>query len=365
VANSFTSPPTLPDQSLTLAGEVLRAQTLEAVVDTYNWAHAEGPTSPAVSQEWADGQCSWANTAPGGADAPATEVAVWRIPQVSPAHQTLTVSCLCSQSNNPAQAGTKATFTINGDSADISPDFGASTYKDVDLTFGQPGAGYADLQLDLTSPAGSITLEDITARFQRLTSALDNGPAGGVAGAYSPMGPSAVVADKPLAARRGRKIIHNSGVLLAYPRSVFCWSALRGIQAWSNAALAEDYARAFPRRSVMTVRPRLLAQGGTYTVWVRVVPDAAATRFVFVHAGSIAGNDPAQGAAGWGVAAATIEVAPDALQVPVWYTETIRVPETRTVGLPWLTAAVGIYPGTDHLRGYTTAQVIGLSIWGA
>lgn len=362
MAAGFTSPPTLPDQSLTLAGEVLRAQLVEDLVDTFNWAHAEGPTGPLLSQEWADGQCSWANTAPVGPDAAATGVAQWRIPQVSPGHQTLIVSTLCSQSNSPAEAGTKATFTINGDSGDISPDFGASTYKDLELDFGNPVAGYADLTMDLTSPNGSITLTDITARFKRLTSALVNGPAGGVVGAYSPMGQAAVVADKPLPARRGRKIIHNAGVLLDYPRGVFCWSALRGIQAWSNAALAEDYARNFPRRSVCTVRPRLLAQGGTYTVWVRVVPDAAADTYVFINAGTT--NDNIQGN-GWAARAASILVDPDAMQVPVWLTAQIRVPEVRQVGLPWLTAAVGFHPGQPLIQGFTTAQVIGLSIWGA
>lgn len=363
MAAGFASPPTLPDQSLTLPGEVLRAQLVSDLIETLNWSHGEGPTAPVLSQEWADGQCSWADTAPAGDDAPATGVAQWRIPQVSPGHQTLIVSTLCGQSNNPAQAGTVATFSINGDSGTISPVFGASTYQDLELDFGNPVAGYADLDLDLTSPAGSITLEDITVRFKRLPSALDTGPAGGAVGAFVPMGQAAVVDDKPMCARRGRKIIHNAGVLLDYPRSVFCWSSLRGIQEWSNAASAEDYARAFPRRTVCAVRPRLLAQGGTYTVWVRVVPDAAVDTYVFINAGNIAGdNVPGNG---WAARAASILVEPDAAQVPVWYTAQIRLPEVRQVGLPWLTSAIGFEPGVPLVQGFTTAQVIGLSIWGA
>ncbi|RTL21345.1 MAG: hypothetical protein EKK55_16390 [Rhodocyclaceae bacterium] len=321
-----------------------------------------------MSQEWADGQCSWANTAPVGPDAAATGVAQWRIAQVSPAHETLIVSTLCSQSNNPAEVGTKATFTVNGDSGDISPDFGASTYKHLELDFGQPMAGYADLTLDLTSPNGSITLDDITARFKRLPSALDNGPAGGVVGAYSPMGQAAVVADKPLPARRGRKIIHNAGVLLDYPRGIFCWSALRGIQDWSNAAGAEDYARNFPRRSMVIVRPRLLAQGGVYTVWVRVVPDATDTTEVHVFAGELGGFGPR--AVAWGPSRASITVNADAGQVPVWQSTTITLPETRQAALPWPNAVIGFHPGPaaapgDGFLGYTSAQVIGVSIWGA
>jgi hypothetical protein len=127
--------------------------------------------------------------------------------------------------------------------------------------------------------------------------------------------------------------------------------------------IRDSYARAFPRRSVCTVRPRLLAQGGTYTVWVRVVPDAADDTYVFVNAGNIAGdNIPGNG---WAARAASILVEPDAAQVPVWYTAQIRLPEVRQVGLPWLTAALGIEPGAPLVQGYTTAQVIGLSIWGA
>lgn len=368
MAAGFSSPPALPDQSLTLHGEILRAQVLEGVVDTFNWAHAEGPTAPLLSQEWADGQCSWANTAPAGPDAAATGVAQWRIPQVSPAHETLIVSTLCSQSNSPAEVGTKATFTINGDTADISPDFGAATFKHAELDFGQPVAGYADLTLDLTSPNGSITLTDITARFKRLTSALDNGPAGGVVGAYSPMGQAAVVADKPLCARRGRKIIHNAGVLLDYPRGVFCWSALRGIQQWSNAALAEDYARAFPRRMPVIVRPRLLAQGGVYRVWVRVVPHATDETEVHVFAGVLGQLGP--NALAWGPSVASFYIDADGAQVPVWTSTTITLPELRQTALPWPNILLGFHPGPAAapgagFTGVTSAQVIGVSVWGA
>lgn len=366
MANSFSSPPTLPDQSLTLNGEVLRAQTFDAIVETLDWAHAEGPTAPMVSQEWPEGQCSWADSAGSGAVA---EVAQWRIPTVSPAHQTLIVSTLCSQSNDPAEGGTIATFEINGDSGTISPDFGASTYKHLELTYGQPVAGYADLTMGLASPNGSLTLEDVTARFERLPSPLDAGPAGGVVGAFTPMGRGRAAADMPAASRRGAKIIHNAGVLLDYPRSVFCWSALRGIQGWSNADGAEEYAAQFPRRCVVQVRPRLIAAGGEYTVWVRVVPHATDITEVHIFAGgSLVGPGVT-----WGPGrpcVADIYVSADPAQVPVWRSSTIVLPEERFLALPWLTVALGFVPGPDPgvgagYHGVTTAQVIGLSIWGS
>lgn len=353
MANSFSSPPALPDQTLVLPGETLRATTFDNIVETLNWSHGEGPTSPLLSQEWADDQCSWS----GVSDVP--NVAIWRIPKVSPAHQTLRVEFRASRSDAGGVASS-VTFNCLGDTVATVPAVGAYTRYSVDLVFDNPANGYGDLSLDLSSTVGSVTLRDVTAYFAPLTSALDAGPADGEdeADAYVPMGQGVAANDQSLPAVRGRRILENVGKLVEYPRSVFCWASLRGIQAWSPAAVAPDQMPELPHRAIVRVYPRHLAQGGVYTIHARVLPDTVATTRVLIHAGGIEGFFPG----GWGPPACEIEVPPADPASPIWVTGTMRIPESRFIGeIPWLTAAIGAWPGEPR----ADAAILSLSGWGA
>ena len=103
-------------------------------------------------------------------------------------------------------------------------------------------------------------------------------------------------------------------------------------------------------------------------MWVRTVADELVDTVVNVHAGPL--GRAAVNNHRWGRVAAsiTIPLIADPLEANriAWHTVEFTMPEELWLrDLPWLTAAVGVYPRAGAANtGFTTARVISLSMWG-
>ena len=357
MANTFNSPPTLPDPTNVRVGTVLTGDPSPGdaidLAETLNYAHAEGPSAPVLSQAWGDGQCAW--------NGAAVTTAEWRVPQPSPDHQVYTIRMRASASAGPA-AGQASITSVNTAAVYTAiPAGAAAAWYTGTVNIGQPGAGYDDLQLKLDASAGGdVTVESVTIWPSVKASPLAAGPAGGVALTdFIPYGAASNAADYPASAKMGHKHLRNATALLAYPRMVFCWASLRKIQTYAPASAAAKQLQAIPYRQGAMVIPGTLRAGVSYRVWARCEPDAATDKYVRIYAGSLG---PAGFVTRWRNWLAEILVPFDPVQAVVWLTTTIRVTEEVSVRqLPFYTSFFGTFGGV--LDTDTTANLLSLSIW--
>lgn len=351
--NAFSDPSDLPDRVEGIAGEPLTSGLRRRLGRSQNYLHAAGPCSNVLSQSWAYSQCAWD-------DIQVQDVCVWRIPAM-PGHPTLNVRTLIE---SPFGGGT-ATVRLphTADSFGFNAVGGAGlTWGEAPLAFDFPAAGYADLHLDL-SAAGVIEVRNIAAAFAPLASPLDPGLADG---GYEPWGDSAADVDRVAPAADGHQLIRNGRILIDYPRTFMCWSAVRNVQTYVPASNAPSAMPNYPYRSVVLPTPGTIRDGGVANIWLRILAHEIATHVVVVHAGPLdaAGNINGRG---WGEPTLVFDVDPIADPNPanriVWYEAEFTVPERRWIrDLPWHTAAVGLYPGDAGVR--TTADILSCTIVG-
>lgn len=354
MANDFLEPSDLPDRVEGIAGQPLSSGLRRRLGRSQNWLHAAGPCGNVLSQSWAFSQCAWNGAVQ------AKDVCVWRIPAM-PGHPTLNVRTLIE---SPFGGGT-ATLRLphTADSFGFAAVGGAGlTWGEAPLAFNFPAAGYADLHLDLVA-AGVIEVRNVAAAFAPLASPLAAGLADG---GFDPWGEDAANVDRVAPSADGHQLIRNGRILIDYPRTFMCWSAVRGVQSYAGAASAPDTMPKYPHRSVVLPTPGTIRDGGVARIWLRVLADEIVTDNVIVHAGPLAAHINVNGDR-WGDPVLTFAVDPIADPNPlnriVWYEAEFTVPEGRWMReLPWHNVAVGLFPGDAGVR--TTADILSCTIVG-
>lgn len=294
---------------------------------TSNWLIGRGGCTPLVDQGWDGVAFTWAGAAQVGP--------TWWIPNVSGAHLTVDVVVRYTKT---VGAGQIRALSV-GAAAAVAAAAPVAAAAEVTLAGLTIAAGGDEVQLEVTSAAGSITIHDVYIEPPYLADPL---PAAAVDGA-SPMGVGTGAADYPHTARDNADLLTNLPILRVRPRVIACWSGL-------DPAVGQETLRSGMRHRTLTrTWHGSVAQGVTYSARAYVRNTTGAAQRLIWQAGDLRWERPtwvvpvAAGFTGYKV---TDIVLPDEILLP---------------GYPWEACAVGL----DTTGAYaTTCEVLRYTITG-
>jgi hypothetical protein len=347
MANTFSLPThgaPLPDEAS--PGRMIEAAEWRALTGTINHLHANLGCQPAISQEWAESQC--------GRTGARADVAVWRIPTLSYDHTLL--DCEIRARSAVAPGTVYFTSANTGATATLVVALGAVGYKGpATLNIGTPAAGYDTITMSIASNAGTTTVENVMCLFTEQISPLGVVPVTTPVGSpavFIPHGEAFAGADYPLPSVAGKQAINNLHNLRARRRVLFCWSGLEtgNIDAGVRAK-ADPFMGPWPHSSVIKVNPSPSFQEvSTYTLWVQVKKQAAATTTVRMMADMGGPEGASMSDPGYNHAPddanMIIEFAADAGEADEWKSSTFRLrDDIYADGGTFPTLVISIHPG--------------------
>ena len=226
MSNSFpTPPPTLADETTTVAGQPIAEGAITAMSQTANYLWHYGATSNVLSQAWAEGQMVQKGTS-------YRIMLRYIIPTCTRDHYTLKVYAVAKGSGCIKAILDTSSGKFEGEtcSTGAGPHLVtidvvvASTIADTDaeLTF------YVKHTADATS-RHEITM--LMARWEPLASPVTPGKRLQGTDEFIPFGIDRVGADYPLSSRWGRNMLTNVETLRRRPQLWLSWSGVEGLNA--------------------------------------------------------------------------------------------------------------------------------------
>jgi hypothetical protein len=226
MSNSFpTPPPTLADETTTVAGQPIAEGAVTAMSQTANYLWHYGATSNVVSQAWAEGQMVQKNTS-------YRSMLRYMIPTCTRDHYTLKVYAVAKGSGCIKASLDTSAGKFDGEVCST----GAGPHLvtiDVVLT-STIADEYVELFFDVKHTAGATSRHEITmlmARWEPLASPVTPGKRLQGSDEFIPFGIDRVGADYPLSSRWGRNMLTNLETLRRRPQMWLSWSGVESLDA--------------------------------------------------------------------------------------------------------------------------------------
>ena len=226
MSNSFpTPPPTLADETTTVAGQPIAEGAITAMSQTANYLWHYGATSNVMSQAWAEGQMVQKSTS-------YSSMLRYIIPTCTRDHYTLKVYAVakgsgCIKAILDTSAGK---FDAETCSTGAGP-----RLVTIDVVVTSTIADeYVELSFDVKHTGGATARHEITmlmARWEPLTSPVTPGKRLQGTDEFIPFGIDRVGADYPLTSRWGRNMLTNVDTLRRRPQLWLSWSGVDNLDA--------------------------------------------------------------------------------------------------------------------------------------
>jgi hypothetical protein len=226
MSNSFTSPPTLADETTVVAGQPIGEGAVTLMSQTANYLWSTGGTHNCLSQAWAEGQFNQK----GLTYQPMVE---YVIPILSRDHYDLHIHFIAL-----GPGGIRSTLTI-----------GASSYTDEVLSTGAgphviestitvtstPSQSYGVLSIEVKHTSGTPNhheIRSLAAHWVAKASPVSTGAqADGLLNTFTPFGINRVGNDYPLSSRWGVNMLENIETLRRRPMVYASWSGVDNLNA--------------------------------------------------------------------------------------------------------------------------------------
>jgi len=337
MANTYASPPALPNPDTLVVGNDVRAIDIDPVRDAFNFAIGTG--ADAMGQAWPQGECERTGAA--------ATVCMWRLAHPTNSHTSLTIRFRASGN----VVGGKVIFS-GSIAGSVSTAIAAGAAVEYSITLGVGSGDESDLMMELEHLTGDVTVWDVSAWWDAIPSPL---PAGGVDVGASWGGPGRATiyplgangtADRPIPASRGRRTLGSLRSLLRRPRQIAAWS---GIANTTGTPVGSASMQAYPHRAVYVLTP-----GGGFTdstrrsdrvrVYVFAVGTGVETKVYVQTGGSFTSRRHV--------------ITVPAPVVGAWYELPLTLRALPQYGqMPWPTITVGIWPTSGAESGRTTADI--------
>lgn len=231
MSNSYSATTILADPASTVAGKEVTFSTPERMANGINFGFATGNCENVISQAFAD-RCFIQKLSS------YTEMAEWRIPLVSLAHDE--IEYLVNYRTHGASATSNIKFTL---------DVGGSTFTSI-LSLSTTTNGFASNNSVITFPAGNhyygtVTMEieagsgvevevfSLMAYFKRIVSPIPAGQKNqyNTSDFFTPFGTTRATVNNALTSRFAHNMIDNIGELRKRFRSLLSWSGVYNTQS--------------------------------------------------------------------------------------------------------------------------------------
>lgn len=226
MSNSFpTPPPTLADETTTVAGQPIAEGAITAMSQSANYLWHYGATSNVMSQAWAEGQMVQKGTI-------GRSMLRYIIPTCTRDHYTLKVYAVAKGSGCIKAILDTSTGKFEGETCST----GAGPHLvtiDVVLT-STIADEYVELTFDVKHTADATARHEITmlmARWEPLASPVTAGKRLQGTDEFIPFGINRVGANYPLTSRWGRNMLTNVDTLRRRPQLWLSWSGVENLDA--------------------------------------------------------------------------------------------------------------------------------------
>lgn len=309
MSNSFpTPPPTLADETTTVAGQPIAEGAITAMSQSANYLWHYGATSNVMSQAWAEGQMVQKGTS-------YRSMLRYIIPTCTRDHYTLKVYALvkgsgCVKAILDTSAGKfdgEACSTGEGPHLVVIDVVVTSTIADE----------YVELTFDVKHTGGATARHEITtlmARWEPLASPVTPGKRLQGTDEFIPFGIDRVGADYPLSSRWGRNMLTNVDTLRRRPQLWLSWSGVEDLDAAPTSITDPAPAKYLATGDIGVLGqlvhiPQEVILAGEYTIYVSAYVSgltAGQTKSI-----SILGHTLTFSSVGWNHETLVVEVDPD------------------------------------------------------
>jgi hypothetical protein len=323
MSNSFpTPPPTLADETTTVAGQPIAEGAITAMSQTANYLWHYGATSNVMSQAWAEGQMVQKSTS-------YSSMLRYIIPTCTRDHYTLKVYAVAKGSGCIKAILDTSAGKFDGETCSTGEGPHLVTI-DVVLT-STIADEYVELSFDVKHTGGATARHEITmlmARWEPLTSPVTPGKRLQGTDEFIPFGIDRVGADYPLTSRWGRNMLTNVDTLRRRPQLWLSWSGVNNL----DAAPTSDSDPA-PAKYLYTGDIGVLGQlvhippeailGGEYTIYVSAyITGLTAGQSKRL---SILGHTLTFSSVGWNHETLTVEIDPNEEDSALYHLNMFRV----------------------------------------
>lgn len=282
MANTFNSPPVLPNTGDLQSGKTIKTETLERMGDLSNYLHATGGTTTCISQAFDYNTCVTNSTA-------FVDLCRWRIP--IPSNQHTTIDFHVNAKVTTTGTGTLKFTLIDENSVsqgDSSILVTATSYSlsTVSHTFSSATtADYIDVVMSgkVNSTAYDLDVQIIAARFLPLASPLAAGSTAQGASKITPFGLGRLAANYPLTARGGVQWRTNIETLRKRKRLLLAWSGIENPSSAFAGRGTGPKSLGVGDVKFMQVQSPLFEGGSKLTIWVYVVNISGTKKIAFMN----------------------------------------------------------------------------------
>lgn len=268
MSNSFpTPPPTLADETTTVAGQPIAEGAITAMSQSANYLWHYGATSNVMSQAWAEGQMVQKGTS-------YRSMLRYIIPTCTRDHYTLKVYAVAKGSGCIKAILDTSAGKFDGETCST----GAGPHLVViDVVVTSTIADeYVELTFDVKHTGGATARHELTtlmARWEPLASPVTPGKRLQGTDEFIPFGIDRVGADYPLSSRWGRNMLTNVDTLRRRPQLWLSWSGVENLDAAPTSISDPAPAKYLGIGDIGVLSqlvhiPQEVILGGEYTIYV-------------------------------------------------------------------------------------------------
>jgi hypothetical protein len=268
MSNSFpTPPPTLADETTTVAGQPIAEGAITAMSQSANYLWHYGATSNVMSQAWAEGQMTQKGTS-------YRSMLRYIIPTCTRDHYTLKVYAVAKGSGCIKAILETSAGKFDGETCST----GAGPHLvTIDVVLASTIADeYVELTFDVKHTADTTSRHEIAmlmARWEPLASPVTAGKRLQGTDEFIPFGIDRVGADYPLSSRWGRNMLTNVDTLRRRPQLWLSWSGVENLDSAPTSITHPAPAKYLYTGDIGVLGqlvhiPQEAILGGEYTIYV-------------------------------------------------------------------------------------------------